>query len=179
MNLKTIPFPQLETGRLTLRRLAMSDIERLLMLRCDDRVNQYLNRPKTMNIEEAKAFIKKIDGLLNNNISLYWVLSFKDADELIGTICLWNFVPENDAADIGYEMLPKYQGKGLMREAVKKIIEYGFETVELKVITGLTHAENKSSMALLEKVGFKPDADNVYVSKEEAEGDAVFYLLKV
>ncbi len=178
MHIKTTPFPELKTERLVLRRLVMADRERLSEMRSDEAVNKYLNRPKTTNLEEAEAYIKKIDGHLDKNESYYWVLSFANNDELIGTICLWNFIPEQEMADIGYELLPAYQGQGLMLEAAEKVIEYGFDVVGIKIITGLTHPDNRPSQALLQKAGFKLDADHKYVSKEEADGDVVYYKLK-
>src|SRR6266481_3917752 len=85
-----LPFPTLTTGRLILRRLMMDDAAEIAMLRSDERVNQYLDRPKTSTFSEAVEFINKIDKGLKNNESYYWAISIKDEHKLIGTICLWN-----------------------------------------------------------------------------------------
>lgn len=178
MNIQTTPFPEITTERLVLRRLVIADKERLSEMRSDKAVNKYLNRPEYTNLEEAEAFIKRIDGHLDNNESFYWVLSFANNNEFIGTICLWNFDLERGMADLGYELMPEYQGQGFMLEAAEKVIEYGFDAVGLKIITGLTHPENKASQRLLERMGFKADKDYSYVNKEEAGEESVFYLLK-
>ena len=67
MNIQTSPFPELTTERLVLRRLIIADKERLSQMRSDEAVNKYLNRPKSTNLEEAEAYIKRIDGHLDNN----------------------------------------------------------------------------------------------------------------
>lgn len=73
----------------------------------------------------------------------------------VGTICLWNFSPENDSAEVGYELLPAFQGKGYMQEALAKVIEFGFEELALPALTACVHAENEASIRLLEKFDFE------------------------
>ena len=38
--------------------------------------------------------------------------------EMIGSICLWNFTDNQKSAEIGYDLSPKYQRKGIMNEIV-------------------------------------------------------------
>jgi ribosomal-protein-alanine N-acetyltransferase len=57
-------------------------------------------------------------------------------------------------AEIGYELLPPYQGKGIMREAVENIISFGFNNMLLKTITAWPMPQNESSVKLLERSGF-------------------------
>jgi len=177
MNVNFNPFPELSTKRLRLRRLNRNDLNALQQLRSDDSVNKYLDRPKSITIEECEAHVKKIDNNLANNQSGYWVLTLKNDDMLIGAIGLWNFQPKKDLAEIGYELSPAHQGKGLMQEAVEKIIEYGFYEMGLKVITGIMDAGNERSARLLEHNNFIKDLNYTYVSKEDA-GDEVIYFLK-
>lgn len=83
-------------------------------------------------------------------------LSINDRiDKLIGTICLWNINQENYSAEIGYELHPEWQGKGIMKEALSKIIDYGFQKMKLKEIEAFTNPLNDSSTRLLEKNNFK------------------------
>ncbi len=66
-------------------------------------------------------------------------------------------------AEIGYELLPGYQGKGLMQEAASKVLEFGFQHIGLDSLEAYTHTENQSSTRLLEKLNFKkqsPSEDN-------------------
>ena len=128
----------------------MDDRYELMWLRSDERVNQYLERNKSVNIDDAIDFIARIEKLLAERKSHYWAIGLKENSTLIGTICLWNFVQEKDMAELGYELSPLYQGKGLMQEAVEEVIEYGFDTIGLKIITALTHPQNEPSIKLLE-----------------------------
>jgi ribosomal-protein-alanine N-acetyltransferase len=148
-----------------------------MRLRSDDRVNQYLERNKSMNINEATDFVAKIDKNLEENISGYWVICLAENRTLIGTICLWHFEPEKNLVELGYELSPMYQGKGIMHEAAKKIIEYAFDIMQAKVMVAITNPHNQPSKRVLERFDFKPDTDYYYVDASEVEGQAVYFLL--
>ena len=154
----------------------MNDVPELMKQRSDERVNKYLERSNSITIEQAEQFVHKIDETLAERSGVYWVLSLKEDAALIGTICYWNLQPEKSLAEIGYEISPDYQGKGLMQEAVKKVIEYGFSKMELKIITALPDKENEKSIVLLERNNFRRDNDYQYVSKEDAGEQAVYIL---
>jgi len=178
LNTNFTPFPELTTKRLLLRRLVPDDAPAIQQLRSDDSVNKYLDRPKSMSMEESLAFVEKINANLVGGNSVYWVICFKEDTALIGTICLWNFDHEKEMADLGYELTPAQQGKGIVQEAVKSVINYGFAIMQLKVIAGLTHAENKASRKLLKRMNFEEDLKYDYVSKEEAGENAVYFLIR-
>lgn len=151
------PFPSLQTERLQLRKLSLDDAEEIFFLRSNDDINKYLDRPRANNIDEAIAFINKVNIGIANNISLYWVICYKDNPKLIGTICLWNFNEQENKAEVGYEVIPDNQGKGIAKEALSKIIEFGFVTMRLDKIEAYTHKENLASTKLLEKFNFVRD----------------------
>lgn len=172
------PFPVLTTDRLILRRLDMGDVNALFQLRTNAEVNRYLIRPLPASIDEIYAYIEKIDSLLADNKSFYWVLCLKTDNKLIGTICLWNFEFEKDMADLGYELSPEFQGVGLMQEAAEKVIDYGFDVVGIKTLLGLTAPGNERSAALLKRNGFKKNEEYSYVSKDDAGNDIVYFLVR-
>lgn len=169
-------FPQLMTERLLLRRLSEADAHDILMLRSNEQVNQFLDRPACADMEAAKNFIAKIEKGINNKESLYWVITLKGNDKLIGTICLWNFEADKMQAELGFELFPGLQGKGIMREALSEVLAFGFKELKLKTITALTNPGNLPSIKLLEKTGFLADINYSLVTKEEAEGLLIFYI---
>lgn len=149
------PFPVLKTERLTLRQLVSSDANEIFALRSDSNVNKYLDRKPTRSIDDANAFIQTIAENTQKNYSVYWAITLNDIDKLIGTICLYDFSDDNLKAEIGYELLPGFQGRGIMQEAVSAVIDFGSQNIGLKSIEAFTHAENHSSTRLLEKYNFK------------------------
>ena len=67
---------------------------------------------------------------------------------------MWNFSQDNKKAEVGYDLNPLFQRKGIMSEALKNIIAFGFNELRLNKIEAFTHKENESSKNLLEKNGF-------------------------
>jgi len=148
------PFPKLITTRLFLRQLQFSDANEIFQLRSDDSVNAFIGRQKAASVDDATAFINKIIAIQNNGEGLMWAITLKDDPKLIGTIGIWNIVKEKAEAEIGYELLPQYQGKGIMQEALKTAIKFGFETLKLKKFVAESRVDNLRSVSLLAKCGF-------------------------
>ena len=158
-------FPILKTERLILRQLENSDDNEIFALRSNDNVNKYLDRQPGKSIDDAKAFIQTINENIQKNNSFYWGITLNTSGKLIGTICLFGFSEANTKGEIGYELLPGFQGKGIMQEAASKVIDFAFRHIELNSIEAYTHAENQGSTRLLEKFNFKKhgNGDNNFV----------------
>ncbi|MCY7422322.1 MAG: GNAT family N-acetyltransferase [Chitinophagaceae bacterium] len=157
LKLNFSPFPLLQTERLTLRKINIEDAEGIFALRSDDRVNQFIDRPKAHSVEDARNFINQIRNRGSNNELLYWAITQKKNGDLIGTIVFWNISPEEERAEVGFELLPDYQGQGLMKEALLRVIDYGFNQLGLHMIEALPEEHNEKSLALLEKTHFVKD----------------------
>ncbi len=160
MNIDFTPFPALKTERLALRKLSPDDANEIYFLRSDEDINKYIDRLKATSIEDANNFINKTNHAIENNECIDWVIAFKDDSRLIGSICLWNFSIAENKAEVGYELLPDFQGKGIAQEALSAVIVFGFEVIRLKTIEAYTHKENLQSTKLLEKFNFKRDFDS-------------------
>jgi ribosomal-protein-alanine N-acetyltransferase len=171
-------FPSITTERLVLRQLTMQDDADLFSLRSNEQVNQYLDRPKTLSVEDAREFIRKILTGVENSKWFYWALCLKTDPALIGTICIWNIDAKQSKAEIGYELLPSFQGKGLMQEAIVNVIDFGLQQLQLAKIEAWTVNGNIQSIKILERNGFKRDIDAEKKIDRSIEGDnAVIFSL--
>ena len=164
LNRTFTPFPILTTERLTLRQLVINDEQEIFTLRSDGEINKYLDRQVSKTIADARGFIDKVNDNINKNDSLYWAITLSDGNILVGTICLYGFSDENGSCEIGYELLSKFQGQGIMQEAAEKVIEYSFNIIRVEKIEAFFHRDNQSSIKLLEKFSFRdsnePDKTN-------------------
>lgn len=158
------PFPILTTERLTLRQPVINDDQEIFTLRSDSEINKYLDRQPSHTIDDARNFVNKINENIYKNESLYWAITLSDKDILVGTICLFSFSDESDKCEIGFELLTNFQGQGIMKEAVEKVIDYAFKTIKVKNIEAFLHRDNQKSVTLLEKFSFRnsnePDKSN-------------------
>jgi [ribosomal protein S5]-alanine N-acetyltransferase len=153
------PFPILKTDRLILRQPEIHDDNEIFALRSNDKVNKYLDRKPSQLIEEARIFIRTINENIQKKESIYWAITLIEENQLIGTICLFDFSNNPPKAEIGFELLPELQGQGIMQEAINKVIEFCFQELRLDLIEAHTHFENKNSIRLLKKSGFKTKAN--------------------
>ena len=155
MKLDFNKFPKLKTQRLILRNLENQDYERIHKLHSDPIVNSFVGRDNSSNLEKAKTYIIRMNNLIAKNECLYWVITTKEKNDLIGSICLWNFDLENKIVEIGYEMLSQYQGKGFMTEALKEVVKHAFEEINSAIITAFPSSDNVNSVSILKKLNFQ------------------------
>lgn len=161
-------FPILVTERFALRQLTLEDDNEIFFLRSDNEVNKYLDRPTAKIIEDARQFINKINTSIAKNESIYWAVSLKDNPKLIGTVCLWNISDDGSNAEIGFELLPEFKGRGIMQEVIPVVINYAFGMMKLKSIDGQVDLDNVKSIKLMEKNGF--------TLREKLENTAIYSL---
>lgn len=158
-------FLEITTERLFLRRLKQSDWEMISYLRSDKGVNKFVKRPNADSKEKALEFISKTNKGIDDQNLYYWTITEKNSPEMIGSICLWNLSKDRKTAEVGYDLSPKFQGKGIMNESLRSILEFGFKNLNLDFIEAYTQKNNESSKKLLERNGFilipdKKDEDN-------------------
>jgi [ribosomal protein S5]-alanine N-acetyltransferase len=149
------PFPELSTDRLLLRRITVKDAPELFFLRSDPAILQFLGKEPAKTIQEVIDFLALIDQNIDNNESILWGIALKeDTSKIIGTICYWNITKENYRSEIGYALVPAWWRKGVMKEAINKVLEYGFDTMKLHSIEARLSPGNIGSSAVLESTGF-------------------------
>ena len=146
----------LHTSRLLLRPLKETDEDFIYSLRSNEQVNKFIDRDPAKNIEDARAFIKKINDGIAENKSYYWGIVLNETVTMIGTVCFWNLSADRKSAEIGYELHPDHQGKGYMHEAMKEVIAFAFRS-GFTCLEAYTHKDNLGSSKLLLKHGFVHD----------------------
>jgi ribosomal-protein-alanine N-acetyltransferase len=152
------PFPALTTPRLLLREITADDAEGIFMLRSSNEVMKYIDRPRAKTIEDALEFIGKIEMAVQENNGINWAITLKENSAFVGSIGLWRIIKEHYRAEIGYMLIPSFQGKGMMQEAMEAVIAYGFNQLNLHSIEANVNPENLASIRLLEKNKFVLEA---------------------
>ncbi|MDQ0067299.1 GNAT family N-acetyltransferase [Chryseobacterium lathyri] len=145
---------KLETERLLLKEISESHTEDILRIRSNEVINQFVQRNSPKNNYDALQFILTIKERTQNNQTVYLGITCKNQSNLIGTICLWNFSEDRKTAEVGYELLPDYHRKGIMSEALKAVLDYGFNELHLQEILAFTSKLNENSKSLLLKHNF-------------------------
>nr|WP_294780178.1 GNAT family N-acetyltransferase [uncultured Flavobacterium sp.] len=152
------PFPVIETDRLILDRVTEADVKDVFEIRSNAATMKYIPRPLVKNDEEALELIQMIDEKIEENICINWAIRLKGNPKLLGIIGFYRMQPENFRSEIGYILHPDFHGKGIVTEAVKKLIGFGFTDLKLHSIEAVIDPENHASEKVLQKCGFVKEA---------------------
>ena len=146
----------LEGNKIKLRPLKFSDTESIEKYSQDRKITKYtFVIPPPFTIKQAQVFIKKTKKEKRKGISYYFGIELKENRKLIGMMNLVKIDRKNKNAEIGFWLTRKYQGKGLTKEALNLILNFGFKKLKLKRIEARVFHKNKPAQKLLEKTGFK------------------------
>lgn len=158
LNINFTPFHNLETERLLLRRVDNNDLREVFALRSNPETMKYIPRPLVTTDEEALAHIAMIESKIESNEGINWAITYKGDPKLIGIIGHYRIKPEHYRAEIGYMILPEFNGMGIVTEAVQEVVKYGFEVMKLHSIEAVIDPDNLGSAKVLEKNNFKKEA---------------------
>jgi ribosomal-protein-alanine N-acetyltransferase len=152
------PFPIFETERLRFHSLSLEHAEKLYQLRGNELAMRYIGKPVLRSEAEAIELIEAYDRNLRDRIGITWGISFKDTPGLIGTIGYHKTDPLNYRAEIGYMIHPDHWFKGIMSEALKKVLDHGFNQIGFHSIEAKINPENEQSRSILLKHNFVKEA---------------------
>jgi ribosomal-protein-alanine N-acetyltransferase len=150
----------LETERLLLRPYEEGDLDEMHRLWSDKKTMYYLDDIFCETIEKTKEYLKI--GMANAD-GHYFCICEKGVGRFIGSIgyTIADEPPLGKIVHMGYMLFPEYHGRGYMTEAVKKVIAFAFEKDGVLRITTGCHKENTASRRVIEKAGFRKEAEKI------------------
>lgn len=173
-----LPFKNLESDRLLLRQITPADVNEIFALRGNPAVMKYVPRPLCTNVDEAMALVDMMQQKLETNEGINWAITLKGNNTLIGFIGHYRIKWEHFRSEIGYMLLPEFQGKGIISEAIQLVIEYGFKEMNMHSLEAVIDPENIASSRVLEKNNFIKEGH--FLENEFFDGkfiDAMVYSL--
>ena len=149
-----IDFPILETERLTLRRVTQEDASDLLAYLSDVDVMKYYGLESFKSINDALDEISWYNSIFEKGTGIRWGITLKGQEKIIGSCGFFNRVAQHYRAELGFELSKEHWGKGIASEAIKTVICYGFEQMNLQRIEALIEPPNIPSQKVVERQGF-------------------------
>ena len=148
----------LETERLLLRPLELSDAQAMFVMDNNPEVHKYLWQNPTQTIEESIKIIEYVQSQYKRNNIGRFATILKETGEFIGWtgIKFVDETPENgniNFYDFGYRLAEKFWGKGYATEATVAWLDYGFNQMNIEIMNAYTHNDNGASNHILEKSG--------------------------
>jgi ribosomal-protein-alanine N-acetyltransferase len=147
-------FPQLQTKRLLLKQFQAED---------QDFVFEALSHPEVIqhygvnysSLEGTKVQMEWFNQLFTEKTGIWWKIVDSATGERLGGIGMNNYQLQHHKTEIGYWLLPKHWGKGIVSEALSVMIEYLFSEWNIHRIEAVVEEGNHNSSRVLEKAGFR------------------------
>ncbi|WP_289662571.1 GNAT family N-acetyltransferase [Flavobacterium panacagri] len=167
----------IETERLILRELMLSDAGGMFELDSNPNVHLFVGNNPVKNIQESIDMIENIQKQYADFGTGRWAVVLKENNEFIGWSGIKYITNEinnhKNFYELGYRFIEKHWGKGYASEAGKAFVAYAFNEMKVEKLYAYADAGNENSRKILEKLGFH------FVNSFEYEGEIeVWYELK-
>ncbi len=145
----------LQTPRLILRKLEITDAEDIFAYASDPQVAAYTAWTVHQSIRETYEYLNNfVFNLYRSGKGMDWGIVEKQSGTVIGTCGLY-VTTHHRRGSLGYSLARDYWGQGLMTEAARSAIAFGFHVMQLQRIQGICNVENIRSARVLEKSGMQ------------------------
>ncbi len=149
-----LSFPELETERLFLKKIRLSDAYDLHTYLSDAEVRKYMGISPYTKIEETYKEIEWYNKIYRTKTGIRWGIALKGDPTIIGSCGFLSMNQAHFRAEIGYELHKDFWRRGIVSEAMAAIVQYGFEKMKVNRIEALVEPENTASLLLLESFNF-------------------------
>jgi [ribosomal protein S5]-alanine N-acetyltransferase len=174
--------PKIETDRLILRKLEMTDAQSVFdHWLSDERVTDNRINPAHKSVSETVERVQKIISQYGSEDFCYWAIELKDTGELIGEIDLYDFDNATENCEVSYSLGFKWWNQGYGTEALRAVVEFGFRTMNIHKISAAHNTDNPASGRIMIKVGMKLEGiirHMIRNSKNQYKDCAVYGLLQ-
>lgn len=151
---------KLQTERLTLRLIDINDLESMHTINSLEEVDRYNTLGIPANIGVTKSIL---DAWLEEQkkyvVTKYvFAIEQKNTNHFIGMIGITKGKPTYNNAEVWFKYHPNYWNKGFGTEALKRIIQFGFDDLKLHRIEAGCAVDNIGSIKVIEKSGMQREA---------------------
>jgi len=147
-------FPPVHVnGDYVLREQEIRDTEPFYNYYSDEEVAKYILASKPLNLAEACAEIHYCRNLFYYKRGIYWTLARKEDDIMIGAVGIY-LNNQHHRGEICYDLDRAFWKKGIMTKAMKTIMAFAFNEMQLERLEAVTIKANTASIAILNKLNF-------------------------
>jgi ribosomal-protein-alanine N-acetyltransferase len=147
-------FPVLETAKLVLRQPSKRDVRGLYRVSQDADVMRYYGMEPFQTEQQALDELNWFNQSFHDSTGLRWIIAETNQGGYIGDLGYHKLSAQHSRAEVGYRLARAYWRRGIMTEALSKVLEYGFNMMALNRVEALVDPRNEASFKLLLKLGF-------------------------
>lgn len=149
-----LPSP---TPRLLFREMTPSDLDAMARLLGDPTVMEFYPRPKTR--PEALAWIEWNQRNYREHGYGLWIVENHDGAFVGDCGLTWQRVNGQPRLEVGYHVVPEFQGLGLATEAAQACRDSARDMLGAQELVAIIHPENRASRRVAEKLGMTQGPD--------------------
>lgn len=150
-----LPTPTLQTARLRLRPFADSDADAIHALQSNPRVLRYWDSPPWTDRARAQAFLAACRQMAEDGSGARWAIETRDDHAFLGWCAMFRWNPVYRSLGIGYCLDEPAWGRGHATEAVRAMLHWAYDTLDLNRVEAELDTRNAASARVLEKLGFE------------------------
>ncbi|MBC6612712.1 GNAT family N-acetyltransferase [Hymenobacter sp. BT507] len=171
-------YPTLNTERLLLRQPQAHDIPTIVQLANEPTVaHMTLNIPHPYAESDAIYWLNAANQGFASGLHQVFAIELRETNQFIGGIGI-TVEPRFNRAEAGYWVGKPFWNKGFATEALRAVLAFGFETLELHKIFATHLTENPASGKVMQRAGMHWEAElHQHVRKNEQYLDLMQYQL--
>lgn len=152
----------LKGKHINLRALEPTDLAFLYQIENDEAFWEVSNTQKPFSKFILQQYLDNAQKDIYQAKQLRLLIVENKTDASVGMIDLFDFEPKHKRAGVGILVSPQFENKGYATESLKLLISYAFTHLDLHQLYANITDDNKNSISLFEKQGFK----NIGIKKD-------------
>lgn len=152
-------MPTLETQRLILRRIVMRDAKDIFAYSQDPEVARHVLWSAQKDMSEARDYCRFMMKRYRCDQPSSWGIIEKKTNRLVGTIGYMDYNEDNASVEVGYSLAHWLWNGGYMTEALRRVIVYTFEAMDVNRIEAQHELSNPASGRVMEKCGMRKEGE--------------------
>lgn len=172
-----MPFPLL-TPRVSIEPLTMRDVDEFVRYRQVPEIARFQSWDTNYSAEHGVDLVQSQEGVVLPAPGDWLQLAIHDREtgELLGDLALHTIDAAEPSFEIGFTLATKNQGKGIAREAVRRILDFLFHELGAKSVCAQCDSRNSPSIALLLALGFENRPTESWTDDFKGESIIVNYF---
>ncbi len=148
-------LPTIETERLILRPMRMRDAQDLFAYARDPQVSRHVLWDTHASIADSRQFLRGAIRQYRKGQPGSFAITLKDSGRMIGTVGFMWINLDYHSAEVGYSLSRDYWNQGIMTEALRAVVAFGFDTLRLNRIEAQHETDNPASGRVMAHVGMQ------------------------
>jgi len=171
--------PILESDIIKMRRLEHTDFANIIHYASAIEIANNTFVPHPYPPEAAIEFIAVTRDAWDNNSGFVFALIEKANDNFVGVMGL-DPEPKHHFAEIGYWIGKPFWGKGYATSALRLIIQFGFEILEINRLQARHFTHNPASGRVMQKAGmiYEGTSRQAFYHREVYKDSVLYAMLK-